>query len=548
MPITFIDIERKKKWRITVLFLILLLMYFVVSVSLFQGFSFLASVFTMSEFQWFGSHPWNLPIIVISSLVVAVIHFWVSASGAVSFVVRQLNAAPPDPEDGIHRRLMNIMDEIHVVTGHKRELQCMVIPSLSLNALAVTDLRGQAVIAVTEGLVSRLSRQQLEAVIAHETYHILSGDCAETTIATSLFGMYASAIEKVESMSDENFIGIHPAFLLFWLLLKLSTLLSLFISREREYRADAASLRMTRNPLAMAESLYIISRNWRGTGIISQGLEMLCIVSPTLTVYGESQGWWSTLLSTHPPTNRRISILLRMARVSFSDLEQRLRAENTPSHDRDPSPERVYYALDPKGQWQGPFGSAEIAFLPWLSPLTWIAQGSRQRVFRASADTDVMSALRKRSLQVAIRLSKFLCPTCSHPLERASYEKTQVHKCAFCGGVLVENTKIPRIIARTEMPCSERIRALARAVINDNQRAIAIRKLRKRELVRRPVILCSGCGNPMHRRFYSLAYLIEIDRCSVCRTTWFDVDELEMLQCIIENRIMPNIAFGVEDD
>ena len=122
-----------------------------------------------------------------------------------------------------------------------------------------------------------------------------------------------------------------------------------------------------------------------------------------------------------------------------------------------------------------------------------------------------------------------------------------MHKCAFCSGVLVDNAKITRIIARTEMPCAERIRALARAVINDNQRAIAIRKLRKRELARRPSRSCSGCGNPMHRRFYSLAYLIEIDRCSICRITWFDADELELLQCIIENRIVPNIMFGTQD-
>ena len=41
----------------------------------------------------------------------------------------------------------------------------------------------------------------------------------------------------------------------------------------------------------------------------------------------------------------------------------------------------------------------------------------------------------------------------------------------------------------------------------------------------------------MMRRFYSLAYLIEIDRCTYCGLTWFDKDELEMLQCVIENKM-----------
>jgi Zn-finger nucleic acid-binding protein len=41
----------------------------------------------------------------------------------------------------------------------------------------------------------------------------------------------------------------------------------------------------------------------------------------------------------------------------------------------------------------------------------------------------------------------------------------------------------------------------------------------------------------MFRTFYSLAYLIEIDRCNVCKLTWFDKEELEMLQCVIENKM-----------
>jgi Zn-finger nucleic acid-binding protein len=47
----------------------------------------------------------------------------------------------------------------------------------------------------------------------------------------------------------------------------------------------------------------------------------------------------------------------------------------------------------------------------------------------------------------------------------------------------------------------------------------------------------------MLRTFYSLAYLIEIDRCNVCNITWFDADELEMLQCVIENKMTAQIDF-----
>lgn len=283
-----------------------------------------------------------------------------------------INASSPDPEDGIHKRLMNIVDEIHIVTGNKRQIRSFVVPSLSMNALAVADLKGEAVIAITEGLLSRLTRPQLEAVVAHEAYHILSGDCLETSIAASLFGMYVSAVEKMTDSREEGSSGLFPSFMLFWILVKLSNLLSLFISREREYRADAASVRMTRNPLAMAEALHLLSRNWTGVGMISNGLEMLCIVSPQTTDLDESEGWWADLMSTHPPIRKRIEILLRMAHASISEFEEKADSK-TETQDISDDGGTIYYALDAWHRWQGPYSIAALSTLPWLSPRTWIS-------------------------------------------------------------------------------------------------------------------------------------------------------------------------------
>ena len=200
----------------------------------------------------------------------------------------------------------------------------MVIPSLSMNAIAVEDLSGQATIAITEGLLSRLTRPQLEAVLAHEAYHILSNDCIEATVATSLFGMYAAMLEKLQDFGDEERGGgLHPAFFLFWVLMKLGQMLNLFISREREYRADAASVRMTRDPVAMAEALYLLSRNWRSTGLIGSGLEMLCIMNPEEAEAEEEEGFWQNLMSTHPPIRKRIDVLLSMAHADISILKSK---------------------------------------------------------------------------------------------------------------------------------------------------------------------------------------------------------------------------------
>jgi heat shock protein HtpX len=531
MPLTFIDIERQKNWRIWLFFLFLMLIYLVVA-ALFAA--------TFLPLTWYAA-PRFWVFAGVTALLVAGIHFWFSAYDTVGTVVRSLEAQPPDPQDDIHKMLMNVMQEVHVVTGNKRAMQCVVIPSLSLNALAVADLKGEAVIGITEGLLSRLTRPQLEAVVAHEAHHILSGDCLETTVAASLFGSYSSAMEKLTDTSRGRTFA-SPAFLLSWSLLQLSYLLNMFISREREYRADAASVRMTRNPMALAETLHLLSRSWRGAGFIGSGFEMLCIVNPQVTALDESEGFWADLLSTHPPLSKRMDILLKMARVSIAELDAKTTKAAASNAQGPAAP--LYYAMSPRQQWQGPFTSIDLAALPWLSPLTWITKGKDQPVERASKEPGINGIFLSRLSDQERPLSNFSCPSCRQPLVTEAYEGTLLYQCRFCAGILVDSVKIPRIIARTrrERSCSERINSLAKAVATENQLRQPYRKSGDGRKSAIPLLACPKCGNPMSRGFYSQAHLIEVDRCSFCGLTWFDQDELEMLQCLIENRIVPDIT------
>jgi heat shock protein HtpX len=530
MPLTFIDIERQKNWRIGLFFLLLLIIYFSI-IALFTAPFFPIPANNASRFWIFTA---------AASLLVAGAHFFFSAYGTVASVTRSLNAQAPDPQDDIHKMLMNVMEEIHIVTGNRRKIQCVVVPSFSMNALAVADLKGEAVVAITEGLLSRLTRPQLEAVVAHEAHHILSGDCLETTVAASLFGTFSSAVEKLTAASRGRAFSL-PAFLLAWLLLKLSFLLNMFISREREYRADVASVRMTRNPVALAEALHLLSRSWRGAGFIGSGFEMLCIVNPRVSALDESEGFWADLLSTHPPLKKRMDILLRMARVSIEDLDARA-ASTATILQQGTGP--AYYAMNPQQQWQGPFSLGELGTLPWLSPLTWVGRKKDQPVDRAWKDPLINAIFAARLPGQERQTAGCNCPACHQQLIIEAYEGTQVYQCRFCSGILVENEKIPRIIARTgrERPCSERINSLAKTVISGNQLTYTRKIIAGTGKGPIPLLACPKCGDPMYRGFYSLAHLIEIDRCGFCGITWFEQDELEMLQCIIENRIVPEIS------
>lgn len=527
MPITFIDIERQKNWRIALFFVVLLLIYLAVLALI--GTTFLGIPLGMAPRFWVFAGA--------AALAAAGMHFWLAAYDTVNSVLRSLDARPPDRDDEIHRMFANVIDEVHVVTGSKRTIQCAVIPSLSLNALAAEDLKGNALIAITEGLLSRLTRPQIEAVVAHEAHHILSGDCLETTVAASIFGTLSSALEKTCYTSDNRRSSV-PAFFLAWFLLQLGYLLNLFISREREYRADAASVRMTRNPLALAEALHLLSRSWRGAGFIGNGFEMLCIVNPRATALDEAEGFIPDLLSTHPPLKKRIDLLLAMARVSIAELDAK--AARKPAAGQQ-THGKGYFAMDPKQEWQGPFAFEELALLPWLAPLTWLSTEKGGPVVRAWRTPEVNDIFSRRLADGALASAGLACPTCGQPLATSAYEGTRIYPCRFCAGTLVENVRIPRILARTgrKMHCTERVTALARTALKENQSRKIYQKATAGSTGTVPRLACPKCNNPMLRSFYSQAHLIEVDRCSYCGLTWFDKDELEMLQCLVENRLAP---------
>jgi heat shock protein HtpX len=529
MPFTFIEIEEQKTRRIWIFFVVLVLLYFALLATLLAA----ASEALSLPYGMFLNTRVLLGLSLVS-LTAATLHFCFSTMDIIRFLHENLAAVKPDPEDGIHHQLLNILQEIQVVTGNRKKIDCVVIPTLAMNALAAVDLRGNATIAVTEGLLSRLTRPQLEAVVAHEAYHILSGDCLEATVAASLFGFPASALEKLSGTFAPGF-RLSPAFLLAHLLLKFSQLLNMFISREREYRADAGAVRMTRNPLALAEGLQRVSRSWRGIGYIGGGLEMLCMVNPRVRATDESEGWWANLVSTHPPIRIRIRILASMARVGLSQvIEQAVPRKRSKDGGQ---PEPVFYALDPRHQWQGPFVLSELSFLPWMSPLTWISDGGGAADRAWKIPRIGQAVFMQRLAQDQKQATGFLCPSCRQPLIEISYDRTQVYQCHFCGGILVENAKIARIMARGDTVYSDRVRALSRTVMKEN-----LGKRNKPPGESLPVEtetlrICPSCKNPMMRTFYSLAYLVEIDRCTYCGVTWFDPDELEMLQCMIANRM-----------
>ena len=128
--------------------------------------------------------------------------------------------------------------------------------------------------------------------------------------------------------------------------------------------------------------------------------------------------------------------------------------------------------------------------------------------------------------------SSLNCPKCNQSLIDEEYEGTTVHRCAFCDGALVEKGKIPRIIVRQEKGFSDRVRKMAELTQQDG-----LKKIRSKVRDKAASLLkCPKCNANMLRNFYTMAYLVQVDRCNFCGLVWFDKDELEMVQYLIENK------------
>jgi heat shock protein HtpX len=181
-----------------------------------------------------------------------------------------------------------------------------VIPMDSPNAFATGRNPSHASVAVTQGILKLLDDEELEGVLAHELGHVRNRDILTSSIAATLAG----AITVLARMGfwfglggrDDRDRGGG----IFMLLLAplAATLIQLWVSRTREYEADATGAGITHNPEALARALRKLDAYSRQVPMMaSPSTAHLFIVQPLL---GVNVG---NLFSTHPPIAERIARL-----------------------------------------------------------------------------------------------------------------------------------------------------------------------------------------------------------------------------------------------
>jgi heat shock protein HtpX len=546
---TFWDIEKEKTWRIYVLFGILIIFYFCPVFVIWTLIKFFLDVkrtlhSSGSSFRFFATDTW---IIFAAAALAAGIHWYYSNKRVVGRVLSLLGAKSPDKRDKYHYIFQNIVDEIETAAGGLK-VERFILPTGAMNAFALADLSGRRVLGITEGLLSRLNREELQAIVAHEMSHIVSNDCLQTTITCSLFNIYSEAlahfnqtliryepqgVSPITKAAQHNIMVVGllslPAFILLFTTTFFGQLLNMFISREKEYRADASAVKYTRDPLSLASALYKIGTHWRGAGYGGEHIAAIFVLNPGPSTLDEKEDFFATLFSTHPPLLKRVSIILNLVQVDLAEIIEKVSVKKTMKTEADLiKPSLRFYARQ-EDTWFGPFTVLQLQSLEWLEPVTELKMPESDELVRAS-EIPVLSHFFQMRDEPMWRMRR-LCPDCRKWLIVQSYEGLYLWRCAFCNGLLAEVDKLPRVFVRREKGFTERVQRLARVFSTEAKQkhpgfSVRLNLSHPRR--------CPKCGKDMVHKFYSYAFHVEIDECPQCKLIWFDQDELEILQCLIE--------------
>ncbi|HEU5189579.1 MAG TPA: zinc metalloprotease HtpX [Methylomirabilota bacterium] len=192
-----------------------------------------------------------------------------------------------------------------------------IIPTDTPNAFATGRNPEHAAVAVTEGIMRILNREELEGVIAHELSHVKNRDTLIMTIAATMAGaitylahmaQFAAIFGGSRRDSDERGGGVFGALALAILAPIAAMLVQLAISRAREFHADATGARIAGKPFGLASALEKLDQASKALPMdATPATAHLFIVNPL------SGSMLRSLFSTHPSTEERVARLRAMA-------------------------------------------------------------------------------------------------------------------------------------------------------------------------------------------------------------------------------------------
>ena len=319
--------QQRRNRRSTVVLITLFILFFC-----FIGYGFDLLYFRSDPFGLLGEPTYRFPFATFAALIFGGVSSLYSLNGGAMAILQSANAYPALNDAQQYRVVQNVTDEMAIAAGLPRP-QLYIVPDSDPNAFATGKDPDHSYIAVTEGLVGALNREELQGVIAHEMSHIRNFDIRLMTVVAALVGGIllisdgartmlrfggARAGLKVAGRKSRSAGPVVVILLAVWLLAVIlapliTQLVALAVSRKREYLADASGAELTRNPLALANALTKLESADSPTASIKKGTAHLCIVDPLGRLLNAKEGFVAELFGTHPPISKRIMLLKAMA-------------------------------------------------------------------------------------------------------------------------------------------------------------------------------------------------------------------------------------------
>ena len=254
--------------------------------------------------SWLGG---TIPLAVI----IAGIWFAISYFGSQAMIDMMTGARKVERKS--EPEIYNLLENLAISRG-LRTPTLRIIDNDSLNAFATGLHEGQYSITVTRGLVEALTRDELEAVLAHELTHVINRDVRTMVIASIFAGIISVIAELVfrgllhsrgggrrdnKNAAPLILIGLAFAAVGF----ALAIVIRMMLSRTREFVADAGAVELTKNPDAMISAL----RKVEGRSSLKGPVEV-----QQLFLDNQADGvGLEGLFATHPPIQKRIDALVK---------------------------------------------------------------------------------------------------------------------------------------------------------------------------------------------------------------------------------------------
>jgi Zn-dependent protease with chaperone function len=321
-------------------------------------------------------------------------------------VARALGGQPvlDNDTDLKRKRLVNIVEEMAIAARIRKPQVFVLADEPGINAFAAGHSPDEAAVAVTQGALDRLDRDQLQAVIGHEFSHILNGDMKINMRLTAwIFGLFiiTDIARRIMRGRSRGKGAARIKLIAFGVFLAGSVgmlagrLLQAAVSRRREHLADASAVQFTRNPLALQGAFVTMAAHAEGTR-----LEHEASADVAHMFFAGSDASWANRIggkwfATHPPIEERIAAIdskvtpsrfrtlvneERRRHATQTQTQMQTPVQNTPAATATPSTGIDFNALPVMGMSAAPPAEARVAVAPSAGALSLAATAEHQQL------------------------------------------------------------------------------------------------------------------------------------------------------------------------